>query len=314
MVEAVRYFRPRNWPKFQSRSNNSMSWVKNYVELLDKPEYLRLTPNQRSVLHGIWLLCGRTQRPLEWDCGFIGRALALRSQTVAKALPVLKDKEFIELCGATSLEEKREEEKRVDPPVVPPRGKEYSAEFLEFWARHPRQRRGNKQNAWRAWKQALTRASIGEITAGHIDYLASDEVRDGFAKGAAAWLNDDRWKSDYRTFRKKTAEEQLKDWVDGDEGNDFGNDPIDGDFVEVSEPGSSGDGENLPFCLEGFVGQGGGNGRAGTLRPLGEILSSQAGGYHSNGDGVATSSTQKTEQLATAGVDRTNTGGKGQGS
>ena len=30
-------------------------------------------------------------------------------------------------------------------------------------------------------------------------YAASNEVRRGFAKGAAAWLNDDRWATDDRT-------------------------------------------------------------------------------------------------------------------
>jgi hypothetical protein len=52
--------------------------------------------------------------------------------------------------------------------------------------------------AFNAYLKATQRASEEEINEAVIRYAGSDEVARGYAKGAAAWLNDDRWKSIYR--------------------------------------------------------------------------------------------------------------------
>ena len=71
--------------------------------------------------------------------------------------------------------------------------------FKEFWDIFPKQRRGSEDNAIRAYKKAVTikGATEEEIINGARKYAVSQEVRDLFAKGAASWLNDDRWKVDY---------------------------------------------------------------------------------------------------------------------
>ena len=69
--------------------------------------------------------------------------------------------------------------------------------FVSFWEKYPRKRRGNRDKAWRASLQARRRGSQDEIMNGLLRYVASAEVARGFAKGAAAWLNDDRWTFDY---------------------------------------------------------------------------------------------------------------------
>ena len=71
--------------------------------------------------------------------------------------------------------------------------------FDEFWRNYPRQRRGNKQKSQTAYKRALkeNRATEDQIIEGLKSYVQSDEVKTGFAKGAEAWLNDDRWAVDY---------------------------------------------------------------------------------------------------------------------
>lgn len=73
----------------------------------------------------------------------------------------------------------------------------FEFEFERFWEAFPRQRRGSKQNAKTTYRTALARASPDEIFSGLQAYADSDEVKHGFAKGAAAWLNDDRWTNDY---------------------------------------------------------------------------------------------------------------------
>lgn len=69
--------------------------------------------------------------------------------------------------------------------------------FNEFWELFPRQRRGNKHKALKAYAKAIGRATEEEIYEGTRRYAASDEVSRGWGKGAEAWLNDDRWSVDY---------------------------------------------------------------------------------------------------------------------
>ena len=85
----------------------------------------------------------------------------------------------------------KEEENQVNQ--TPP----YPPEFEEFWSLFPKQRIGNKQNAFRAWKRAITRVVPATIIAGTQAYAVSDEVARQFAKGPAPWLNNDGWASVY---------------------------------------------------------------------------------------------------------------------
>lgn len=71
--------------------------------------------------------------------------------------------------------------------------------FDYFWGLYPRQRRGNKEKARRAYMNALSefRATENDILEGVKAYAASQEVANKRAKGCEAWLNDDRWGNDY---------------------------------------------------------------------------------------------------------------------
>lgn len=263
-----------------------MAWVKNYTALLSDPDYHDLTYPQRGVLHGVWLLSGVRAKPLRYCSKFVGRALGQPSPHVANALRVLLSNNFIELCGATEnlhselprLEESRVEDiEREDkkPPISPFE----NLAFKEFWEGHPRQRRGSKEKSYAAWKRALLRSPANEILAGHRDYIKSDEVRDGFAKGAAAWLNDDRWKSDYRTFRTKTTEEMREEFINGDQGSSLGRDSIDGECVEVPEGGFGRGSGGLPVGIEGTIGRPGEDGGNGLAGGVVESGAAQASGH-----------------------------------
>ena len=72
-------------------------------------------------------------------------------------------------------------------------------EFEDFWAIYPKQRAGSKQKALIAYLKVLKekRATAEHLLAKVKEYANSREVREGFAKGCAAWLNDDRFNSDY---------------------------------------------------------------------------------------------------------------------
>lgn len=70
--------------------------------------------------------------------------------------------------------------------------------WQDFKSIYPKARAGSWQKAEVAYRQAIKRGfDEDEICNGALAYANSDEVARGFAKGAAAWLNDDRFKNDY---------------------------------------------------------------------------------------------------------------------
>lgn len=71
--------------------------------------------------------------------------------------------------------------------------------FNEFWDLYPRQRRGSKDKALIAYQGAIKRGNTEQqIITGVKTYAASSDVNRGFAKGCAAWLNDDGFNNHYQ--------------------------------------------------------------------------------------------------------------------
>lgn len=105
--------------------------------------------------------------------------------------------------------------RRVTVTVTPPdteqtqirtEDKEDTREDFEiFWQAYPKQRAGSREKAETAYLKAVNRSTPEEIHRGLLAYAGSDEVAKGFAKGAAAWLNDDRWTTDYTKGIKNAA-------------------------------------------------------------------------------------------------------------
>lgn len=114
----------------------------------------------------------------------------------------------VTLCHGDECDKKEKKEKRKEPkekikkikniytPLNPP------DRFDEFWELFPRKRRGSREKAKQAYCKAINeqRATEENIINGVRAYQHSDEAtKNGgqFAKGCAAWLNDDRWTCDY---------------------------------------------------------------------------------------------------------------------
>ena len=83
-----------------------------------------------------------------------------------------------------------------------PFAREPTEDFSEFWEIYPKKRAGSREKALSAYLKATNRSTIEEIYEGVRAYADSDEVARGYAKGAAAWLNDDRWRNDYTAPRQ----------------------------------------------------------------------------------------------------------------
>lgn len=103
------------------------------------------------------------------------------------------------------IQNREEEKEKATLSPKKPKTKKEAIEpeaFKRFWEAYPRKRRGNKENAMAAWNRAIcdNRATSEEIENGLGAYRISREATDNggqFAKGCAAWLNDDRWTHDY---------------------------------------------------------------------------------------------------------------------
>lgn len=87
-------------------------------------------------------------------------------------------------------------------------------DFEEFWDAYPRQRRGNKQKALKAFLRATERGLRREIVQGCHRYAASEEVAVGRAKGCEAWLNDDRWTFDYTPPKTATKKDYMQEQME----------------------------------------------------------------------------------------------------
>lgn len=94
-------------------------------------------------------------------------------------------------------------------PYNPQGDKEYTEDFLDFWRLYPKQRAGSKDKAFKAYLKALKekRTTKEQLYAAVKRYAFSDEVLRGFAKGCAAWLNDDRFNTTYTQERENKWKE-----------------------------------------------------------------------------------------------------------
>jgi hypothetical protein len=97
-------------------------------------------------------------------------------------------------------------------------GKGEDQEFLIFWEKFPRQRRGGREDSLSAWRKAIKRSTPEEILNGLETYIGSDDVAAGFASGAAKWLNQSGWANTYSPPKgtdgfRRTAEPQKRNVI-----------------------------------------------------------------------------------------------------
>lgn len=98
-------------------------------------------------------------------------------------------------------------------PVSPETSNKHQETFNSFWALFPKIRAGSKDKAAKAFCRAMDRAPTEEIMAGLQAYVDSDEPfkeNGRYAKGAEAWLNDDRWTNDYGRIGTQNAKKPAR--------------------------------------------------------------------------------------------------------
>jgi len=89
----VKYFRVKNWEKFQHYKDRNPPWIKLYNELLDKPEFGCLRDASKAHLLAIWMLASRTGNKILYDPAWISKRI---NATEDVKLEILEQLDFIE--------------------------------------------------------------------------------------------------------------------------------------------------------------------------------------------------------------------------
>jgi hypothetical protein len=89
------------WDRFQHYGNRTPPWIKIYTELLDDPNFSRLTHTERSTLLGLWLQYARSRRAIPLDTRWITRAI--NANVTRKTLESLNHAGFITFSASKPL-------------------------------------------------------------------------------------------------------------------------------------------------------------------------------------------------------------------
>lgn len=89
------------WDSFQHYKNREVPWIKNYTRLLADPNYLMLTPHQRGVLHGLWLMYAESGRQIVDSTAWVTRQLCggTTDRVTRATLEALNHAGFIEFSS-----------------------------------------------------------------------------------------------------------------------------------------------------------------------------------------------------------------------
>lgn len=112
----------RNWRKFQhyDPAKRRPLWIKNYTELLDDENYLKLSSRQRGILHAIWLAAASTRSVLGSSPARLGRIIGdptvrrrdITSLSHAGYIRIFASKELAERYQDASPEVEKEKEEK----------------------------------------------------------------------------------------------------------------------------------------------------------------------------------------------------------
>lgn len=220
-----------DWPSFQSYKDRNPPWIRFHKKFLDDYKFQKMSADSRALLPMLWLLASEDEDPVSGMLRIGYEEISFRLR-----LDIIKVKNSIKECiqeGFIIFIEDEEKtlfshaETTSYKSVTPELRKSYSEtetetetdnkrvtgrkknknRFEEFWNEYPRQRRGNKNRTQKAYNRALeeNRATEDQIIHGCRVYAKSAEVAAGYAKGVEAWLNDDRWTTDYTTKPKQNG-------------------------------------------------------------------------------------------------------------
>jgi len=241
----VTELRIAKWDEYQSyrKDRGQPPWIKVHRRLMRNLRWVDMTDAERGQLVAIWLLAADHDGAIPASPETIAKLCYMSDPPDVNKFIELG---FIERQGDDKVASRRRQHDQPEAEAETEERREerktlaHSAEraFESWWPL-----------CWRkVGKKAAKREFIAILKR---DEASEQELRDGAAATAAhydaertetqfmvhpvTWLKQGRWKDDLTVRRKPTAEEQLRNWVDGDEGDDIRGGTIDGECVEVPE-------------------------------------------------------------------------------
>ena len=112
------------------------------------------------------------------------------------------------------LEEKPSEEEPLEkiPPIVPPKGEQYSAGFCCFWQTYPVKKQ--KAQAWKVWRRLRLDPLAAEICASIQAHLDNDTAwKRGYIKYPASYLTAGCWQDEFGGTASTGNPYDLTAWV-----------------------------------------------------------------------------------------------------
>jgi hypothetical protein len=197
----MEYLEVKNWQKFQHYKDRNPPWIKLHFEIMTSEDWVMLADASKLLAVVCMMIASRNEGRVPNNPHYIKRVAYLDAapdlQPLINSGFLIKlladDSELLADARPETYKTDTEKEKNTKKEKNPPEG------FDAFWETFPTQRKGSREKTEAAYRQALKRTSAtpDEILKGTRAYADSAEVLNGYAKGAAAWLNDDRWTTDY---------------------------------------------------------------------------------------------------------------------
>lgn len=218
-----------NWARWQSyRSDRGAPpWIKLHRSLLRNPEWSCLSDAEKGQLVSLWILAADKGGRIPDDPGVLKRVCSLtknpdlelfillgfiekRRQRDAKV--TTKGSRFDRTETETDKREKKEGERKTEPPSSPPRGTRALNGFDQFWEAYPK--KVGKGAARKTWARILpTPELLQEILNSLGEQKYSDTwVRDAgrYIPHPTTWLNQERWADEITTGPKSMTVEEIE--------------------------------------------------------------------------------------------------------
>lgn len=191
------HIRPKNWGDFQHYKDRDPPWIKLHKKLLDNYEFQSLPVASRALAPMLWLLASEDKNGLiDAQHSKLGFRLRMSVQEVEDALKPLIEANFFEVAHSASeaLAEVVQDATPETEAETQEQAQKQTDGFTDFWKSFPKQ--VGEQEAWKAYRQAITIAPPAIILAGARRYSAAvkrDKTEPKFIKAPAGWLADRRW-------------------------------------------------------------------------------------------------------------------------
>lgn len=148
---------------FQHYGSRDPIWVKNYTRLLRKDEYMNLTPPQRALLHGLWLLYASKRGEIRESTCSLSRELGMR--VTKQMLESLNHAGFIRRVASRSLAlrywsaiPEQEKEEEIEKETVGKGTKPRKVTHLD-----PRRRRRDDSSRYTGCRQTRGAGGFGYV-------------------------------------------------------------------------------------------------------------------------------------------------------